>query len=396
MNAYKYDHLIVGGGLAADAAVRGIRSLDGESTIGVVSQETAPPYVRPALSKSLWKSNDPRSILRDTSDEGAQLHLGRRIIHLDPKEHVATDDESNAYRYGKLLLATGAPARRLPFEAPGVHYLRTLDDYARIRLAADKGARFVVVGGGFIGSELAAALATHGNDVTLVFPEDGIGGRRFPLELSAYLDDYYRQRNVTVLPKSSVVAIGRAEGEKVVILSHGKKLLTDEVIVGIGSVPATGLAANAGADVADGIIVDEQLRTNLPDVYAAGDAARFHNPSLGRTIRIEHEDNAKRMGEHAGKNMAGNDAPYHYLPFFYSDLFDLGYEAIGILDNGLETVTRWEEPFHKGVVYYLDDNRVRGVLLWNTWGMLDHAREAIARPAPRDRSELTLGEPIPS
>lgn len=394
MNQYEYDYLIIGGGLAADAAVRGIRSRDGDGTIGVISDESAPPYLRPALSKGLWQGTDVKSILRDTAAHGARLHLGRRAIHINPIQHLVIDHEVGEYRYGKLLLATGAPARRLPFEAPDLHYLRTLDDYARIRLAADKGARFVVVGGGFIGSEIAAALANHGNDVTLVFPEDGIGGQRFPLELSAFLDDYYRQHDVTVIPRNNVTAVGRAGNERVVILSDGRRLRSDEVVIGIGSVPATQLAATAGAEVSDGIVIDERLRTTVPDVFAAGDAARFHNPALGRAIRIEHEDNAKRMGEHAGRNMAGDNAPYHYLPFFYSDLFDLGYEAVGILDNRLEIVTAWEEPFRKGVVFYLDGGHVQGVLLWNTWGMLDAARDAIGRPAPSDRKQLTLGEPV--
>jgi NADPH-dependent 2,4-dienoyl-CoA reductase/sulfur reductase-like enzyme len=134
--------------------------------------------------------------------------------------------------------------------------------------------------------------------------------------------------------------------------------------------------------VGDGILVDEFLRTNHPDVYSAGDVAAFYNPALGERIRVEHEDNANTMGRVAGQAMAGNLAPYHHLPYFYSDLFELGYEAVGILDSSLEAVTCWEEQYSKGVVYYLQRGRVRGVLLWNVWEQVDAARQLIAEPGP--------------
>jgi NADPH-dependent 2,4-dienoyl-CoA reductase/sulfur reductase-like enzyme len=128
--------------------------------------------------------------------------------------------------------------------------------------------------------------------------------------------------------------------------------------------------------------VNDVLQTSQADIYAAGDVAEFHSPVLGRSIRMEHEDNAKVMGEHAGKNMAGSKEFYRYLPFFYSDLFELGYEAVGRLNSTLEIVEDWKEEFHEGVVYYLENGRVVGVLLWNTWGQLDNARTLIAEPGP--------------
>src|SRR5438445_532660 len=142
------------------------------------------------------------------------------------------------------------------------------------------------------------------------------------------------------------------------------------------------LAEQAGVRVDNGIVVDEACRTSQPDVYAAGDVANFENPALGTRLRVEHEDNANTMGRTAGLNMAGRATPYHHLPFFYSDLFELGYEAVGDVDARLETVADWKEKFREGVVYYLKDGRVRGVLLWNTWGQVDHARALIAEPGP--------------
>ncbi|HET9515068.1 MAG TPA: FAD-dependent oxidoreductase, partial [Gemmatimonadales bacterium] len=142
------------------------------------------------------------------------------------------------------------------------------------------------------------------------------------------------------------------------------------------------LAEQAGLKVENGIVVDQFLRTSQPDVYAAGDVANFHNPSLDGRLRVEHEDNANTMGRIAGLNLAGRATPYDHLPFFYSDLFDLGYEAVGDTDARYQTVADWKEPFREGVVYYLKDGRVRGVLLWNTWGQVDHARSLIAEPGP--------------
>ena len=168
----------------------------------------------------------------------------------------------------------------------------------------------------------------------------------------------------------------------------GKALQVDAVVVGIGIEANTGLAEKAGLEVDDGILVDAFLRTNDPAIYAAGDVANFFNPILGKRIRVEHEDNANAMGEIAGRNMAGPPRPYHHLPFFYSDLFDLGYEAVGEMDAHMDLIEDWQEPFRKGVVYYLRDGRVRGVLQWNIWGQMDAARALIAHPGPVDIGKL--------
>jgi len=162
----------------------------------------------------------------------------------------------------------------------------------------------------------------------------------------------------------------------------GTEFVVDVVVAGLGILPNVALAEEAGLQVENGVVVDECLRTSHPDIYAAGDVANFFNPALGKHIRVEHEDNANTMGHQAGLNMAGRPAPYHHLPFFYSDLFELGYEAVGDVDARLETVADWKEPFREGVVYYLQEGRVRGVLLWDTWGQVDAARALIADPGP--------------
>jgi NADPH-dependent 2,4-dienoyl-CoA reductase/sulfur reductase-like enzyme len=171
-------------------------------------------------------------------------------------------------------------------------------------------------------------------------------------------------------------------------LSDGSLLRVEAAVAGLGVTPNTALAEQAGLKVDNGIVVDAQLRTNVPDVWAAGDVANFYNPALDRRLRVEHEDAAVSMGRHAGRAMAGAADGYDTLPFFYSDLFDLGYEAVGQLDTRLTVVEDWRKPNREGVVYYLEHCRVRGVLLWNTWDQVDAARALIAEAGPFGAASL--------
>jgi 3-phenylpropionate/trans-cinnamate dioxygenase ferredoxin reductase component len=389
-----YTYLIVGGGMTADAAARGIRDADPSGTIGLVGVEPHPPYNRPPLSKALWKGDAEETIWRNTTATGAELVLGRRVVALDLHEHTATDDRGTVHRFKKLLLATGGTPRRLPLATDAVIYFRTLDDYRRLRVLAAERERFAVIGGGFIGSEVAAALRMQGRDVAMVVPEAGIGARVFPPDLSTFLAGYYREKGVMLRLGEGVARVDGRGDTVVVRTTTGSELTADAAVAGLGILPAVELAAQAGLDAENGIRVDEFCRTSHPDVHAAGDVANFHNPALGTRLRVEHEDNANTMGRVAGLNMAGRATRYDHLPFFYSDLFDLGYEAVGDLDARLETVADWKHEFHEGVVYYLQAGRVRGVLLWNTWGQVDHARRLIAEPGPFRASDLKGRLPV--
>ncbi len=317
----RYQYLIVGGGMTADAAVEGIREGDPSGSIGLIGEEEDAPYNRPPLSKGLWKGEPLEKIRRDTADRGATLHLGRRAVTLDPRARTVTDDRGESYGYQKLLLATGGSVRRLPFGGDDIIYFRTLRDYRRLRQAADRPGRFVVVGGGFIGCEVAAALRMAGRDVVMIFPENGLGARVYPQELSTHLVNHYREKGVEVLAGDGVAGVERRGGRLSLRTTSGREIQAEAVVAGIGITPATTLASQAGITVEDGIVVDEMLRTSQPDVCAAGDVAAFPSAALGRRVRVEHEDNALTMGRLAGRNLTGRAEPYRHLPFFYSDLF---------------------------------------------------------------------------
>jgi NADPH-dependent 2,4-dienoyl-CoA reductase/sulfur reductase-like enzyme len=385
MGHYKY--LIIGGGMTGDAAVHGIREVDHACSIGVIGAEPHRSYNRPPLSKALWKGKPLASIWRKTHIPGLKLHIGRVACKLDAQNMSVTDDQGAIYTFEKLLLATGSTPRRLPFGGDQIIYFRTLDDYRQLRGLTDKGRRFAVIGGGFIGSEIAAALAMNGKEVILIFPGDSIGSHLFPSDLANYLNEFYRQKGVDVSAGQNVVAMESQRGKSVLQLRGARsnseqEIEVDGVIAGIGVEPNVELAQAAGVILENGIRVDSSLRTNLPHIYAAGDVASFHNLTLDKWLRVEHEDNANTMGRLAGRAMAGETVSYDHLPSFYSDLFELGYEAVGEMDARLETVADWKQPYREGVVYYLRDGRVRGVLLWNVWDQVDAARELIAEPGP--------------
>ena len=386
MKPYKY--LIIGGGLAGDGATRGIRELDADGSIGLISMESAPPYMRPNLSKGLWKGRPLEKIWRKT-EERAELNLGRKVTQVDPKKKTVQDDKGAEYSYEKLLLATGGTPKHLPLEAHEIIYYRNFEDYQHLRGMAEAKEHFVVIGGSFIGSEIAAALTMVGRKVTMVFPGGAIGENIFPGDLAQFLNDYYRRKGVELLTGDSVASVQKEDGRLIVRTGSGRAIETDGVVAGIGIRPNVELAQAAGLKVEDGIVVNERLETSMPDIYAAGDAANFFHTALQKRVRVEHEDNAVHMGKLAGRNMAGASDTYMHTPMFYSDLFELGYEAVGEMSSKMKTIADWqEEPFKKGVVYYMDDDRVRGVLLWDVWKQVDNARALIMEKGPFKEKDL--------
>ena len=328
----------------------------------------------------IWKKIDDLTV---------DFYLEHPIVHLNPSEKYVQDRDGNRFGYEKCLLATGGNPRQLAFGADQILYYRTFADYEKLKQMVNEGGEFAVIGGGFIGAEITAALCMNGQQVSIIFPETGIGANLFPADLAQFLNEVYRQKGVAVINGNMVEELeANPTGKYVLKLDNGQDLEVDHVVAGLGIHPDTTLAENAGLVVDNGIVVDNFLQTSAPDIYAAGDVAAFLVPGLNQRIRVEHADNANTMGRVAGHNLAGKVESYQYLPMFYSDLFEYGYEAVGKLNAALKTFSNWQEPYHRGVVFYLEANKVSGVLLWNVWDKVGDARVLIESAAPHTESEL--------
>ncbi len=387
MPEQSYNYVIVGGGLAGSSAAVGIREFDKQGSILLIGNEKHLPYDRPPLSKKLWfgKKKVEEIFVHDQKyydENGIRVRLGSSIRELDPKGKAVKDESGSSYRYERLLLATGGLPRTLPIQGgkvEGICYYRYLDDYLRIRKESEKGKSAVVIGGGFIGSEIAAALNINGVKVTMIFPEPYLVQRVFPEYLGKAIQPHYIERGITIISEDMPSSVVKCGGKFVTRTSDGKQLQSDLLIVGIGIAPVTDLAQQAGLKVSNGIDVNEYLQTSDPDIYAAGDVAFFPYRALGQNMRIEHWDNALNQGKWAGRNMAGAHEQFDYMPYFFSDLFEFGYEAVGEVDSKLETFADWQKENDTGVIYYLKEGRVRGLMMCNVWGKVDAARELIKK-----------------
>ena len=395
-----YDYVIVGAGVAGASAARAIRRHDEEGTTLVIGREDDAPFYRPDLSKTLWLDEDaaqggePASGWLLDDEARADLVTGVSVTAIDTETKSLALSDTSTVSYGRLLLATGAQPRTLDLpESDRILTYRTLADYRRLRGVVQAGSRAVVVGGGYIGAEVAAALAQNDVTVTLLMSGETVQGHMFPRRLAQEVTEEFRARGVTVVGGSGAQA-ARLDGDTVVVTdTKGADHVADVVVVGVGVTPEDQVAQQAGITVEDGIVVDGTLATSAPDVWAAGDVARYEDDLLG-VRRVEHVNNAERMGSIAGQNMVrtrtGADElrSYDYTPFFWSDLFDYGYEAVGILDSSLTTVEDFTDDGSAGVVYYMDGGTVRGVLLWNVWDSVDQAKavmsQSLTEPLGRD------------
>ncbi|HSB33298.1 MAG TPA: FAD-dependent oxidoreductase [Nitrospirota bacterium] len=387
MAEHTYTYIIIGGGLAGASAVEGIRERDKNGSILLIGAEKHLPYDRPPLSKKLWfgkkKVEDIFLHDRDFYDRnGVVLAQGATVTTLEGKRKSVVTDAGQKYRFQKLLLATGGMPRKLPIpggNSDGICYFRTLDDYLRMRNESAEGKSAVIVGGGFIGSEIAAALAANKINVTMIFPGSSLVNRVFPEHLGRALTDQYRARGIQILDNEKPSAFLREEGGFTTYTLSGKKIESDMLVVGIGISPEVGLARDSGLETGNGIVVNEYLQTSAPDIYAAGDNAFFPYQALGKQTRVEHWDNALNQGKWAGRNMAGAREPYTYMPYFFSDLFEFGYEAVGEVSADLDTFADWKKENDTGVIYYMRDNKVRGAMMCNVWDKVEAARELIRK-----------------
>ena len=376
-----YDYLIIGGGMASLSAAQGIRRRDRQGNLAIFSSERYPVYNRPPLSKKLWTEYRVEDIWMrpDTRNLHVDEHLTTTVSTINARDKTVTDERGYTYGYTKLLLATGGTPKELSFGDVPILYFRTLDDYFLLRRLTENKTQFLVIGGGFIGSEIAAALSMNHKEVRMIYPEPHLVDRFFPEDLKQVIDAKYLENDVKLVANDTIETL-KCEGDLIAATTqNGKKFRVEAVIAGIGIRPNQDLAQKAGLGVNDGITVNEYLQTSDPDIYAAGDVASFSYPYPDQKSRMEHEDNALAQGRAAGENMAGANKVYTHLPFFYSDMFSLGYEAIGNLDYRFDIFADWKKVGEEGVLYYLHNQKVVGILNWNVWDGIPKARQIIEK-----------------
>lgn len=393
----EYDYVIAGSGLAGVSAVKGIREEDETGSILLIGEEKELPYNRPPLSKDLLLKDESVEDIRIEDEDfyrenEVDVKLGTTVVDIDGEEKEVEDGKGNRYGFGRLLLATGGYPKTLDIpggDLAGVSYYRYLDDYREINQGMDDAEKAVVIGGGFIGSEMAAALTLNDLDVSMVFPEKYLLERVFPVELAGIVQEDYRSRGVEIFNENVPDEIRKGNGGYEVETSEGEVLTGDLVVVGIGISPAVELGEAAGLEIFDGIGVDRYLQTTNSSIYAAGDVAYFPFVAIDDCKRVEHWDQAIKQGKQAGRNMAGAEETYDYIPYFFSDLFDFGFEAVGEVDSRLDTFIDWKEEGETGAIYYLSEGgSVRGVLLLGLWGKKKAARQLIESDETFGRGEL--------
>ena len=381
-------YVIVGASLTGAKAAETLREEGFDGNIVLLGEENERPYERPPLSKGYLLGKDERSSIF-VHEEGwyaenrVDLRLGVRVTALDPGAKQVSLDDGGTVAYDRLLLATGASPRRL--NAPGadldgVLYLRRVGDSERLQAALSGGGRVVTVGAGWIGLEVTAAAREAGCEVTVVEPEPVALHRQLGPELGAVFTDLHKEHGVVFRFRESVTEF-RGLGGRVneAVTSSGAVLPADLVVVGIGAIPATGLASDAGLDVGNGVIVDAGLRSSAPDVFAAGDVANAYHPLYGKHVRVEHWANALNGGPAAARSMLGQGVSYDAVPYFYSDQYDLGMEAAGLTepDSYDRVVYRGDLAGREFVAFWLSDGMVMGGMNVNVWDVNDDIQALI-------------------
>ena len=385
---------IVGGGLAAAAAAEELRTRGHDGQIDIFGTEPHVPYNRPPLSKGLLLGTEEQDsiFVHDAqwyADQTISLHLGKEVTGLELNErHVLVGPDAHAY--DRLLLATGSKPRRLEAadQAGRVAYLRTLEDCLTLRESLRPDQHVVVVGGGWIGLEVAAAARTAGSTVTVIESLDLPLVRVLGPEIATVFADLHHAHGVDLRLSATIESFTRADaGQTVVRLKDGSQLTADLVVVGIGVAPNDDLASKAGLAVDNGILVDEQLKTSDPHVFAVGDVANQHHPSLGRRIRVEHWDTAIEQAKVAARNMLGASEDYARLPYFFTDQYDLGMEYVGSIGpGGYDDLILRGDLAGQFTAFWMRDGRVEAGMHVNDWDAIGPIRQLVGQSL--DRAQL--------
>jgi NADPH-dependent 2,4-dienoyl-CoA reductase/sulfur reductase-like enzyme len=367
-------HVILGGGMVAGYAAKELveRGLK-PGELAIVSADSALPYERPPLSKGFLAGRDTADGILINASEWYREH-GIDVKLRTVVEKVAADSKSLHTSSGEqigfenLLIATGAQPRRL--DSPGnnlagIFYLRSMSDSENIRSMASAAKSSIVIGGGFIGMEVASVLAQKNVETTLVIREDRVWSRVFSPEISAFFEDYYSTRGVRILKQTSVIELEGDGSVRWARLGNGQEVACDLVVAGIGVTPVTGLFEHSGLRVDNGVVVNEFLESETSGIYAAGDVANYPDRIFGKRRRVEHWDNAVSQGRHWARVVTGDRQPFVHVPYFFSDVFDLSYELWGDSNGATEVAIRGDAHSSSFSAWWLKDSRVVAAFVMN-------------------------------
>lgn len=381
--------VIVGGGHAGGKAAIALRNEGHTGPITIVGEENHPPYERPPLSKEyLQGESEADAMLLEPADWYAEhdisLRMGVAATAIDPATKQVHLDAGEPLTYDLLLLATGATPRRL--DIPGAELaltLRRVEDSDALRTAYEQSGSVVIIGGGWIGLETAAAARKAGLDTTVLeyaaLPLQNVLGD----ELGTYFAELHRRNGVDL--RTSTAAEGITGTGPYVVTSGGEDITADLVVMGVGAAPNTALAEASGLGVDNGITVDESFRTSDPAIYAIGDVANAQNTALGTRLRVEHWDNAIRQGEAVAKAMLRQPVTYDWQPYFYTDQFDLGMEYVGRGSSSNDVVIRGDKDDGEFIAFWLDGDRVTAGMNVNIWDVTEDIRSLIGSSVDRAR-----------
>lgn len=365
--------LIIGAGLTGAKAAEALRKEGYDGRIAMFGEEPHAPYLRPPLSKEYLRGEAGEAAVHPEAwyaEQRVELHLSSHVRAIEPGARQLVLGDGRRVTFDRLLIATGVAPRRLDIPGSGlagVHYLRTLEDAAAIRDAIPAARRMVVIGGGWVGAEVAASARQLGLPVAMIASGGVLLERVLGSEVGTVYRDLHAGHGVELVMNQRATAfLGRTEVDAVET-ADGRRVEGDLVVVGVGAHPRTGLAAAAGLKVGDGILVDEHLATSAPGIFAAGDVAAAWHPALGARLRVEHWDNARRQGRAAARNMLGMAEPYLRTPYFYSDQYDLGMEYAGYAPVWDRVVFRGNPADGAFVAFWLRDGRVVAGMNANVW-----------------------------
>jgi 3-phenylpropionate/trans-cinnamate dioxygenase ferredoxin reductase subunit len=392
-------HVIVGASLAGASAAATLRAEGFDGRVVLIGSEPHRPYERPPLSKQLLRGESatgdafvhPEAFY---ADHDIELRLGTRVTEVLPHSQVVTVGDRESIRYDRLLLTTGARARRLRVpgaDLPGIHYLRDLDDVRALRGALASATRVAVVGAGWIGSEVAASVRQLGLEVALIDPGHVPLARVLGAEVGAVYRDLQAENGVELHLGTKVHSFLGSHTVAGIRTEDGLEIAADLVVVGVGAEPRIELARHAGLHIDGGIAVDEMLQTSAHGVFAAGDVAAAWHPSLGRRIRVEHWANARNQGVTAARNMLGASLAYDRVPYFFSDQYDLGMEYSGHAPDWDRVVFRGDPASRAFIAFWITDDQVAAAMHANRWGVTESLQALVRSRQPVD--DVLLADP---